>query len=151
MSKTNEVKISGDIGDDLMRACNDAQQINLNGHAYIITFVDKTDDPALIKLKRIPSGDHALNNDEATYRYKKEFKNPYLVMDQGKDDKLIDLVKEIRDSIGEGKITLFKRMEYIQAVINLAEGFPASMVAEALDKSAEYVRNQKVQAYWEEK
>lgn len=151
MSEANEAKVSGDMGDDLMRACNAGQQINLNGHAYVITFVDKTDDPALIKIKRFPSGDHALNNDRAIFLHKEELKNPYLVMDQGKNDKLIDLVKKIRDSIGEGRITLFKRKEYIQTVINLAEGFPANMVAEALDKAAEYVRDQKVQAHWEEK
>ena len=136
MSKSSEAELSGDMGDDLMRACQNAQQINLNGHAYVIVFVDKTGDPALIKLKRFPSGDRVLSN------------NRLLAIGRGKDDKLIDLVREFRDSIGDGKITFFDRKKYIQTVINLAEGLPVSVVAEALDKAAEYVRNQKVAGHW---
>lgn len=158
MNIKNEAKISGDMGDDLMRACQNAQQINLNGHTYVITFVDKTSEPALIRLKRFPSGDQTIDNGKATYRYsgealspylsKKKMEDPYLVIDQGKDDRLIDLVKSFRDSIGDGKITFFDRKKYVRTVINLAEGLPASKVAESLDKAAEYVRNQSVAGHW---
>lgn len=135
----SKAEVSGDMGDDLMRACNDAQQINLNGHAYLITFVDERNELALINLERFPRGDRVLSNDR------------YLTFDQSKDDKLIDLVKQIRaDCDGDG-ICVFDQKKYIQAITNLAEGMPASVVAEALEKAAEYIRNQKVQAYREEK
>ena len=160
MNIKNEAKISGDMGDDLMRACQNAQQINLNGHTYVITFVDKTSEPALIRLKRFPSGDQTIDNGKATYRYsgealspyfsKKKMEDPYLVIDQGKDDRLIDLVKSFRDSISDGNIKMLNEKKYIQTVINLAEGLPASKVAESRDKAAEYVRNQDTQGYWDE-
>lgn len=145
MEKYEELKIDGASTHDLMQSSRNAQRIDINGHYYIIGEVT-TDysDPSeccLVKMKRLPERGTTVYGDRDRY-------GQYVKHTPVNDEALIDLVKSFRDSIGEGKITFFDRKKYTQAVTNLAEGLPASVVAEALDQAAEYVRNQRIAGNW---
>ncbi|WP_203648923.1 hypothetical protein [Secundilactobacillus yichangensis] len=136
MNTENEILlIKGVPTTDLFQASRNAQRIDINGHDYVITEV---------------STDFNNSNECCAVQLKRSLED--------KSDKLIDLVKAIRKKDNEidkdfagHRIRTFDQKKYIQAVTNLAEGMPASVVAESLDKAAEYVRNQGVQGYWEEK
>lgn len=131
---------------DFNESTNIGKYVSFNGHEYVIASVSSgyggADGGDRVELLRVPDGEH-VNRPNELYGY-------FVDDSSNEDDKLIDLVKSFRDSICDGNIKMLNEKKYIQTVINLAEGLPASKVAESLDKAAEYVRNQDTQGYWDE-
>lgn len=120
--------------------------VYISGHRYLIISVSSDycgmNGGNHIELLRVPDDEQA-NHLIDLYGYLEgDIPN--------EDNKLINLVQSFRGSIGEGNIKMLNEMKYIQTVINLVEGLPASKVAESLDKAAKYVRNQAVTGHWDD-
>ena len=153
MAKYEELKIDGANVLDLIRSSYSGQRININGHYYVIGEVttDFTDphERCLVKMKRVNRHIPYVSADGHVYDYSNKI-TPVETDQSEKSDKLVELVRTFRDSTGDGKIKMLDQKKYVQLVINLVEGLPASKVAESLDKAAEYVRNQAVTGHWDD-
>lgn len=135
---------SHDFDSDLDKACSALQPIKIGAHSYFITQnVAYYDAPNKHSLKLVQEPVGGCSNETGLKRAQADTEKSIRRLHQARIENYKSQDKK------SAIFNIFDEPWFERQVMNLGAGYPASAVADALEKAAEFVRNQAVT--WEDK